>query len=101
MECAHGVNDRGVGAADESSGRHEVAPHALREAMRMTEAEAAIGPEGSSGGRFHLRQIVKIVAIVVGLGAAASALGWDIDDWFSDLWDVLTQISIGYVVAGV
>ena len=67
----------------------------------MTEAGAAVGPEGSSGGRFHLRQVVKIVAIVLGLGAAASALGWDIDDWFSDLWDVLTQISIEYVVAGV
>jgi uncharacterized membrane protein YbhN (UPF0104 family) len=67
----------------------------------MTEVKAAVGPEGSSGSRFHLRQVVKIVAIVVGLGAAASALGWDIQDWFADLWDVLTQISIGYVIAGV
>lgn len=67
----------------------------------VTEARAVVQPGGSSRGRFRLGRVVKIAVIVVALGAAASALGWDIRDWFSDLWDVLTQISVGYIVAGV
>ena len=29
------------------------------------------------------------------IGAAANLLGWDIRGWFSDLWDTITEISIG------
>ena len=28
-------------------------------------------------------------------------LGWDIRAWFSDLWDTMTDISLGYLVAGL
>jgi uncharacterized membrane protein YbhN (UPF0104 family) len=68
----------------------------------MTEASKAdVLPGGSSKGRFRFRPILKTVAVVVGIGAAAAALGWDVQDWFADLWDVLTKISIGYIVLGI
>src|SRR5690348_1039865 len=68
----------------------------------MSEASKAdVVPEGSAKSRFRIRTVLKTVAVVVGLGAAASALGWDIQDWFADLWHVLTQISIGYIIAGL
>jgi uncharacterized membrane protein YbhN (UPF0104 family) len=46
------------------------------------------------------RWLVGILVVVV-IGAAASLLGWDIRGWFSQLWDTITTISAGYVVAAV
>jgi uncharacterized membrane protein YbhN (UPF0104 family) len=48
-----------------------------------------------------VRRIVLIVAMVVGAGAAASLLGWDIRGWFERLWDTITTLSAGYIVAAV
>src|SRR6266536_1396745 len=39
--------------------------------------------------------------LIVVIGAAANLLGWDIRGWFQDLWDTLTEISIGYIVAAI
>src|SRR5204862_5340647 len=33
--------------------------------------------------------------------AVTAALGWDIRGWFSHLWDVVTTISLEYVIAGI
>jgi uncharacterized membrane protein YbhN (UPF0104 family) len=46
------------------------------------------------------RLLVGALAIVV-IGAAANLLGWDIRGWFKDLWDTITTISLGYLVAAV
>jgi uncharacterized membrane protein YbhN (UPF0104 family) len=51
--------------------------------------------------RFAWRRILFLTALVVLFVAAANLLGWDIRGWFSDLWDTLTEISIGYLIAGV
>src|SRR5206468_2422934 len=48
----------------------------------------------------RLRRIGKIVFVFLVLGGICLAFGWDIRSWFSQLWDVLTQISIGYIIAG-
>jgi uncharacterized membrane protein YbhN (UPF0104 family) len=45
--------------------------------------------------------VLTWIAVVVVIGAAASLLGWDIRDWFEELWDTLTEISAGYIVAAV
>jgi uncharacterized membrane protein YbhN (UPF0104 family) len=45
--------------------------------------------------------VLSLALVVVAIGAMATALGWDIRAWFSQLWDVLSQISIGYVIAGI
>jgi uncharacterized membrane protein YbhN (UPF0104 family) len=39
--------------------------------------------------------------LIVVIGAAADLLGWDIKGWFDQLWDTMTEISVGYLVAGV
>jgi uncharacterized membrane protein YbhN (UPF0104 family) len=46
------------------------------------------------------RLLIEAVAIAV-MGAAAHLLGWDIRGWLQDLWDTITGISAGYVVAAV
>src|SRR5262245_18231841 len=49
------------------------------------------------------RRIVKIVAWVVGLAALLAVLdiaGVDVRGWLSELWDTVTEISIGYVILG-
>jgi uncharacterized membrane protein YbhN (UPF0104 family) len=46
------------------------------------------------------RLLIGGVLIVV-IGAAADLLGWDIKGWFDQLWDTMTEISVGYLVAGV
>jgi uncharacterized membrane protein YbhN (UPF0104 family) len=39
--------------------------------------------------------------LIVVIGAAAELLGWNLRAWFEELWDVMTGISAGYVIAGV
>ena len=51
--------------------------------------------------RFHWRKVLVGAAVVVVMGAAAQLLGWNIRGWFGDLWDTMTEISFGYLVAGV
>jgi uncharacterized membrane protein YbhN (UPF0104 family) len=46
------------------------------------------------------RLLIGAVLILV-IGAAADLLGWDIKGWFDQLWDTMTEISVGYLVAAV
>ena len=50
---------------------------------------------------FNIKRVLVFGVLVLVIGAAASLLGWDIKGWFSELWDTLSGISIGYVIAGV
>jgi uncharacterized membrane protein YbhN (UPF0104 family) len=47
-----------------------------------------------------LRLLVWAVGILVA-GAIADLLGWNVRGWFTSLWDTMTGISVGYLVAGV
>jgi uncharacterized membrane protein YbhN (UPF0104 family) len=51
--------------------------------------------------RFRWKRLLVGAALVVVVGAAADLLGWNIRGWFSSLWDTITEISAGYVIAGV
>jgi uncharacterized membrane protein YbhN (UPF0104 family) len=51
--------------------------------------------------RPRFKRILIGAVIVVVIGAAANLLGWDISGWFSNLWDTISTISLGYLVAGV
>jgi uncharacterized membrane protein YbhN (UPF0104 family) len=64
----------------------------------MSVAAPAVGAETK-----HLRwkRVVVGALVIVVIGSAASLLGWDIKGWFSDLWDTITEISVGYLIAGV
>ena len=68
-----------------------------RRGAPMTEVSAAVAPE--SPARSRLRRIVSWGVVIVVIGAAAYLLGWDIGGWFGDLWDTITEISFGYLVA--
>jgi uncharacterized membrane protein YbhN (UPF0104 family) len=46
------------------------------------------------------RLLIGAVVLVV-IAAAASLLGWDIRGWLEEVWDTITGISPGYVVAAV
>ena len=49
------------------------------------------------------RRLVKIAGWLAGLALAVAALellGVDVRGWFSTLWDTLTEIPLGYLVAG-
>src|SRR5271169_2071782 len=52
-------------------------------------------------GRLHLRRILIVALVVVVIGAAATLFGWDISGWLKHVWDTLTSISIGYLLAAI
>src|SRR6266480_3185125 len=51
--------------------------------------------------RFRVKRLLVGALIIVVIGAAANLLGWDLSGWFSNLWDTISEISIGYLIAGV
>jgi uncharacterized membrane protein YbhN (UPF0104 family) len=51
--------------------------------------------------RLHLRRLLIGALILVAIGAAATLAGWDISSWFKHIWDTITGISPGYLVAGI
>jgi len=51
--------------------------------------------------RFNIKRVLVFVLIILVIGAAASLLGWDLRGWFSNLWDTISTISLGYLVAAV
>jgi uncharacterized membrane protein YbhN (UPF0104 family) len=61
-------------------------------------ATAALPEEGK---RWRPKRIVVGALVIVVIGAAADLLGWNIRDWLSDLWDTITEISAGYLVAAI
>jgi uncharacterized membrane protein YbhN (UPF0104 family) len=67
------------------------------EGRLVSEALAAPAPRGRP--RFK-RLLVYAVAILV-VAAVVDVLGWDVREWFDQLWDTMTEISLGYLVAGL
>ena len=65
--------------------------------MSVAAPVATAAPERRS----RLRRILIIVLIVLVIGAFANLVGWDLRGWFSNLWDTISEISIGYLIAGV
>src|SRR5688572_18006419 len=63
----------------------------------MTEAVAAPAPRG----RFHVRRILLWTLAILVLSSVLDVLGWDVRDWFDQLWETMTDISLGYLVAGL
>jgi len=51
--------------------------------------------------RFHPNRILIVALVIVVIGAAATLFGWDISGWLKHLWNAVTAISIGYLLAGI
>jgi uncharacterized membrane protein YbhN (UPF0104 family) len=63
----------------------------------MSETPTARAPRG----HFEIRKILIYALAIVVVGAVLDVLGWDIVAWFEELWDAMTDISLGYLVAGL
>jgi uncharacterized membrane protein YbhN (UPF0104 family) len=63
----------------------------------MSEALTAPAPRG----RFRVQRILVWALAIVVVGAVLNLLGWDIRAWFDQLWDTMTDISLGYLLAGL
>jgi uncharacterized membrane protein YbhN (UPF0104 family) len=51
--------------------------------------------------RFRLKRVLVGALAILVIGAFANLVGWDLRGWFSNLWDTISEISIGYLIAGV
>src|SRR4051794_30458861 len=55
------------------------------------------------GDHSRARRLAKVAAWLVGIAvglAVLDLLGVDVPGWFSDVWDALTGIGFGYLLAG-
>ena len=51
--------------------------------------------------RFDVKRLLVYALAILVVAAALNVLGWDIREWFSQLWDTMTGISLGYLVVGL
>jgi uncharacterized membrane protein YbhN (UPF0104 family) len=63
-------------------------------------AQDAAAPAAKPPRPLWLRLAIYALIVVV-LGAAANLLGWDIRGWFHSLWNTITTISAGSLVAAI
>jgi uncharacterized membrane protein YbhN (UPF0104 family) len=66
----------------------------------MSEAFPAPAPGGWLR-RIRWKRIVVIAIVTAVCWVALDLLGWDVSEWFSEVWDTMTEISLGYLVAGL
>jgi uncharacterized membrane protein YbhN (UPF0104 family) len=55
----------------------------------------------TSKGHVVWKRLLTGAIVLAVIGAAANLLGWDIRGWLNEVWDTVTSISAGYVVAAV
>lgn len=65
----------------------------------MTASAPAAATESKR--RIRWKHILVGALVIVVIGAFASLVGWDIRGWFKDLWDTISTISVGYLIAAV
>jgi uncharacterized membrane protein YbhN (UPF0104 family) len=70
-------------------------PH--RKGGNVSETLAAPTPRG----RLDFKRLLIYGLAIVVVGAVLNLLGWDLSAWFKDLWDTMSDISLGYLVAGL
>ena len=58
-------------------------------------------PAPARHGRLNLRSLLITAVVIVMIGAAATLFGWDLSGWFKEVWNTITTISIGYLIAGI
>jgi uncharacterized membrane protein YbhN (UPF0104 family) len=67
----------------------------------MTAAGPAPAAATESKRRVRWKRLLVGALVIVVIGAFANLVGWNIRDWFSDLWDTISTISVGYLIAAV
>ncbi|HTA32974.1 MAG TPA: YbhN family protein [Solirubrobacteraceae bacterium] len=49
----------------------------------------------------HIRAILIVALLLVVIGAAATLFGWEISVWLKHVWQTITAISVGYLLAAI
>ena len=62
---------------------------------------AAVAPAEPTGRHIHWKHWLIGALTIVVIAAAANVFGWDIAGWFEKLWDTLSSISLGWLLAGI
>ncbi len=52
-------------------------------------------------GRVYPKRLLIGALVIVVIGAAATLFGWDISGWLKHVWNTITTISVGYLVAAI
>ena len=52
-------------------------------------------------GRVNVRALLIGALVIVVIGAAATLFGWDLVGWVEEVWEAITTISLGYLIAGI
>ncbi len=52
-------------------------------------------------GRVNLKPLLIGGLVILVIGAAATLFGWDVVDWLEEVWETITTISVGYLIAGI
>jgi uncharacterized membrane protein YbhN (UPF0104 family) len=61
-------------------------------------SEQAVAP---ARGRVHVHRLLIVALVIVVIGCAAVLFGWDVSGWFKHLWNTITSISVGYLLAAI
>jgi uncharacterized membrane protein YbhN (UPF0104 family) len=67
----------------------------------MTAVAPESVPVAGEKRRPRVRRLLVGALVIIVIAAFADLVGLDIRGWFKDLWDTLTTISVGYLIAGV
>jgi uncharacterized membrane protein YbhN (UPF0104 family) len=51
--------------------------------------------------RIRWKRVLIGALIILVIGAFANLVGWNIRGWFDELWDTISTISVGYLIAAV
>ncbi len=62
---------------------------------------AAAEVEAKPRRRVNTRALLIGLLVVVVIAAAAALFGWDLSSWVKEVWNTITTISIGYLIAGI
>jgi len=73
-------------------------PPAARPKIGPMATQQALAPPH---GRFHPNRILIGGLVIVMIGAAATLFGWDISGWLKHVWNTITTISVGYLIAAI
>jgi uncharacterized membrane protein YbhN (UPF0104 family) len=52
-------------------------------------------------GRPNTRAVLITLLVILVIGAAATLFGWDLTGWLKEVWNTISTISIGYLIAGI
>jgi len=64
-------------------------------------AMSEVATLGRHVGRPRLKRLLVYALAIAVVWIAVDLLGWDVRSWFDQLWETMTDISLGYLVAGL